>query len=788
MKKRVFKAIAIAILAFAILISVATIIAVATVKRSGSFETDELLFQAAKRETLTRFFANASNTPGEYVPIEIEVMTMGKEIKSYYTLDLISDYIKDGFIAVEDKEFYSHDGVNVRRTAMALFNHLFKIKNSFGASTITQQVIKNISGDNEQTVKRKILEIFRAVRIEERHTKDEILELYLNIVPLGENVVGVGMGARHYFGKEPSELLPHEAAVLISLANAPGAYNPHNNPERCIKKRNNVLYAMKTNGVIGDEEYESLLKKDLEVLDKETSDDGVYSWFVETVIEEASLDYSKKHDVTPETARLLLLASGYNVYTTQNVGVQKILDEYFENPDNFPKECASGLDFSMVVLDPISADLLGIVGSVGEKRGNLLVNHATVPHTPASAFKPLALYAPLIESGEITWSTVFDDVPIEFIGGTRPYPANSPNVYNGLTTVSYALALSKNTVAMRLYNLLGAERIYDNLKTNYDISLIRSEYNSRGEKVTDLAPSPLALGQLSRGVGLRKLTECYTAFSGDGVLSTGRSYYKITDSAGNIILQKSNDRKRIYSKETARIMNQLLMNVTDHGTAKSLNIAKMVDTAGKTGTSGGNLEKLFIGYTPYLAGGIRCSYNDSKTAVDGSAHLAAWDSVMSLLHRLYFGDHDDLIKSFSTQGLVYAPYCKDSGELFSDNCLLDPRGNRVEYGYFSPNHRPRELCKTHIVVDYDFETEAIAHDGCPVENLIKISLIKAPARAFPIEITVLDAEYVYRNIADGVPLGDSFDIPYFYYDLPEGEYVGIGGKKKQFNHSCYLHD
>ena len=201
-----------------------------------------------------------------------------------------------------------------------------------------------------------------------------------------------------------------------------------------------------------------------------------------------------------------------------------------------------------------------------------------------------------------------------------------------------------------------------------------------------------------------------------------------------------------------------------------------------------NLEKLFVGYTPYLAAGIRCSYNDLKTPVEGSSHLAVWDAVMTRLHELYFSEHDEIIKSFSTEGLVYASYCKDSGKLVSNNCILDPRGSRVEYGYFAPRNRPHELCKTHVAVEYDIETEAIAHSGCPSENLIKIALINAPQRSFPIEIIVLDADYVYRQVGEKFPLGDSFDIPYFYYALPEEEYVGVGSKKKQFNHSCYIHD
>ena len=296
---------------------------------------DERLFDAAGRGTLTRFYANASLNQGEYIPVEFGSMTMGNSIKSFYPIDEISVYLRDGFVAVEDKEFYSHDGVNLKRTALALFNHLFKLKDSFGASTITQQVIKNISGDSEVTVRRKLNEIFRALRIEDRHTKAEILELYLNIVPLGENIVGVGAGALHYFGKEPSELLPEEAAVLIGLTNAPSLYNPHNDPERCAQKRNIVLRSMLDDGVIGEAEYERAINSELSVLSREASEKSVYSWFTETVINDASEDYAKIHGIGKGAARVLLLASGYEIYTTQNIHVQTILEDYFEDPDNF---------------------------------------------------------------------------------------------------------------------------------------------------------------------------------------------------------------------------------------------------------------------------------------------------------------------------------------------------------------------------------------------------------------------------------------------------------------------
>ena len=790
MRKKVLIGIASGIVTLSILVFIGAIGASIYIGRTIDFEEDERLFYAAKSDTLTRFYANAGECGQEYLPVEIDAITMGEKLKSYYSLSEMPECLTRGTIAVEDKEFYDHSGVNFRRTVMAALNYIFKTDRGFGASTITQQVIKNISGDNARTAKRKLSEICRAIRIEETHTKDEILELYLNILPLGDNVIGVGMGALHYFGKEPADLLPEEAAVLIALANAPSLYSPYKNPEKCTVKRNTVLRVMEEEGVISTREYERALKTELNVLSDEKKQSNVYSWFVETVISEASCDYAKLHGISEQAARLILLASGYSIYTTQNIYLQSELDSYFSNLNNFPDEVCQGLDFSMVISDSDTADLLAIVASVGEKRANLITNHATAPHTPASTLKPLALYAPLIDSGEISWSTVFDDVPLEFIDGIRPYPANSPNVYNGLTTVKEALCTSKNTIAMRLYKILGAERIYDNLKNNFGFNIVCSEYNSRGHKITDLAPAPLALGQLSRGVSLRELTEAYTVFPSEGVLHDGRSYTRILDSSGRIVLEKAAKAKRIYKEETAAIMNQLLMNVTDHGTARSITLGNFVDTAGKTGTSGGNLEKLFVGYTPYLTAGIRASYNDSKTAVGtlSKTHLEIWNELMTKIHEEMLDKYSEKNRSFSVAGLEYVPYCKDSGQQFSESCMLDPRGSRIEYGYFTRDNKPYKLCNTHVEVYYDIETEGIAHDGCPRNSLVKIALIDVPWRAFPGEVIVADAEYVYRRMEKDTPLGDSFDVPYFHNSLLPDVYVGRGARKKQFNHACYLHD
>ena len=288
MRKKVIVGVTLSILVSSVLVLVGAIGLSMYIGGTVNFREDEHLFEAAKSDTLTRFYANAGEYGGEYLPVEISAITMGEKLKSCYSLTEISPYLIRGIISVEDKEFYDHAGVNFRRTLMAAFNHIFKMRKDFGASTITQQVIKNISGDNEHTAKRKLSEIFRAIRIEETHTKDEILELYLNILPLGDNVIGVGMGSLHYFGKEPKDLLPEEAAVLIALANAPSLYSPHSNPEKCIAKRNTILRVMAEDGILSTEEYEHALQAKLEVLSREESRANLYSWFIETVIAEAS--------------------------------------------------------------------------------------------------------------------------------------------------------------------------------------------------------------------------------------------------------------------------------------------------------------------------------------------------------------------------------------------------------------------------------------------------------------------------------------------------------------------
>lgn len=750
-----------------------------------NYEADERMFEASKVWEPTKFYArDLSLDTEEYV----EADSVGSVQRSVYPLDAISQELRDGFIAVEDKIFYEHRGVDWKRTLKAVCNYLFGGERRFGASTITQQVIKNISGDNDPTVTRKLTEILRAMHVESLYTKDEILELYLNVIPMGESIFGVGMASRAYFGKEPSELTPAECATLIGITNAPTAYSPYRNPEACIRKRNVVLSVMLSDGVIDSAEYDTAISSELVIKDKESFAQRSNSWFTETVMRDLIRDLSREYSVSESAAEIMLSGGGYSVYTTMDTRVQSALENFFENEANLSPEISHGLEYSMVVLDSNTGELRGIIGRAGEKKGNRLLNHATSPHTPASVLKPLSIYAPLIESGDISWSTVIDDVPISFVeseGEKRPYPANSPNVYSGLVTVKDAIRLSKNTVALKLCKRLGADRAYDGLIDRFGFTTLVDREKREGKIYTDRGIAAMALGQLTYGLPLTELTSAFNVFPSYGVYNRMRTYHTVTDTYGRVILESQPESKRVFTKETAEIMNKLLEHVVDSGTARSITLGERVSTAGKTGTSSGCRDKLFVGYTPYYTAGIWCGYESADRPVAGIApsHLEIWDTVMTEIHS-HLSDTD---REFSVDGLAYRPYCMDSGDIYTDACKLDVRGNRREYGYFTPYSTPRLGCTTHVTCYYDSVSKGIASHSCPTDDLVMISLLDISDRSFPVQVDIADAEYVLRNVSGYLPRPTDTSLPYFYYALDEGEYVGITGKRRQFNCACPDH-
>ena len=764
------------------LISVISIAFVAVYyKENVNVEYDEKLFGDEIGASSTAFYANGSYGGDEYVPVKIDLQ--GASRKIYYELDEISDYLIDGFIAVEDRGFYNHSGVDLKRTALAAIRYICGDKKTFGASTITQQLIKNISGDKEVTIRRKLSEILRAYSIEKNHTKSEIIEVYLNVIPMGNGIVGVGAASEIYFGKSPSDLTPSEAATLIGITNAPSAYDPYRCYEKCLQKRNRILNIMYSEGVIDYDDMIESTSLPLGVI--EDGGRGIDSWYIETVISDISRDYASKMKISESLARMLILSEGYSIYTTVDLRIQEILENAFSDIDSLSPEIKNGLNYSMIVIEPKSGNILGVIGGAGEKSANRILNRATTLITPASALKPIALYAPLIDSSEISWSTVFDDSPVEFkesSDGYSEYPHNSPNKYDGLITVKDALRYSKNTVAVRMCKMRGVDNVYKTLTEDYEFdTIVDSKVKESGTVMTDKAVAPMALGQLTNGISLRALTEAYTVFPNYGTKVKSRSYLYMLDKYGGVVLKNDIKEKQVFSDTTGKIMNQLLSEVVKSGTAKAIDIGEDIAVAGKTGTAGNNKEKVFVGYTPSLVSGIWCGYDDKRSMGKTTpSHLDVWSKVMNEIEVKCGFDQG---KRFNTDGLVYTSYCMDSGKKYSHNCIYDPRGCRMEYGYFSPNDNSfMQECDTHIIVNYDTENKGVAIICDEDKEYAKVSLIKITTRSFPKEVYITDAEYVYRDVSlKEISPTDKSNLPYFYNTLQDGEFVGISDKRIQFN-------
>jgi penicillin-binding protein 1A len=389
-----------------------------------------------------------------------------------------------------------------------------------------------------------------------------------------------------------------------------------------------------------------------------------------------------------------------------------------------------------------------------------------------------------------------DDVPLRFEkkqGGYTPWPGNSPAVYSGLTDIQDAVAYSKNTIAVRVLEKLGKERSYAYLTEKLGLgTLVAEEKEADGRILTDLAAAPLALGQLSHGVTLRALTNAYGALADGGVYHPSRSYSLVLDGNGNVLLENKERGERVFQRETACIMTKLLQGVTSYGTAKSISLDRLIDTAGKTGTSGENQDKWFVGYTPYYTAGIWRRYEDGMTAIPSelaSVHLEIWDEIMQRLHsRVMTGD--SAVRRFDTPIRVVArEYCKDSGMLPCETCRLDARSNRICKGYFTADNMPKETCTCHVAVLYDKKGGGVACAHCPGEQVEEVGMLLLPQRNFPVQVYVTDAQYGYRPL-EGETVTREKERPFFEHLIPPGQYIGItrSNDGRQFNAICPLHD
>ncbi len=625
----------------------------------------------------------------------------------------IPQYMKDAIVSIEDERFYSHKGFDLKRIMGAAISMVKKGDYSYGASTITQQLVKNLTGDDEVSVERKIQEIYRAIQIEKEFSKDEILELYLNTIYLSQQCNGVQSAANVYFGKDVSELTLAECASIAGITQYPSLYDPIVNPQNNKEKQEIVLAKMLELGKISQAEYEEAVSENLVFAQKENRDTVILSnsYFVDTVIEEVLQDLQEEKGYTRQVALKMLYSGGLKIYSTVDINVQQTLEEIYTDDENFPK--ASGdvqPESSAVVIDPETGNIVGLVGGRGEKTASRTLNRATgTLRQPGSTIKPIAVYAPAIEYGHITPNSTVVDGPITIDGWS---PRNAGGGYSGTVSVRTAVARSLNTVAVKVLDKITLDASYDFLQKNLGItSLVENE--ARDSKVyTDKAYPALALGGLTDGISVAEMCAAYVPFVSKGLYTKPTTYTKVENHRGEVILEKSSaDVKIAMSEQTAYQMTQLLQGVIRYGTgsAAKLNDSK-IPSAGKTGTTSNDNDRWFIGYTPYYVTAVWFGYDQPKSlgSIGYNPSIPLWRTIMNDIHEGKEG------KTFSMpSGMKTTAICSVSGMLATSACYNDVRGSKVTYSYAADNQLPTSACNVHKAYSMCTETNMLATAACP---------------------------------------------------------------------------
>ena len=633
----------------------------------------------------------------------------GTENREIISITEMPDYLPKAFIAIEDERFYDHSGVDIKRTGAATVTYLLHGgSSSFGGSTITQQLVKNLTQEKEKTWKRKVKEMARAFEIEKQLSKDQILELYLNLIFLGDQVYGVEIASNYYFSKSASELDLAECAFLAGINNAPNMYNPFSDDEdskALIKKRTIiVLNKMKELGKIENEqEYNEAIAKVEEGIEftKGSIVQNVYSYHTDAAILQIINDLMEKNDWTYEYAELYLKNGGFTIYTTQNTEIQNKMEEVSKqskymiaSKKNEGKTSQAG----MVLIDHKTGYVLGVIGGLGEKT-SMGWNRATqtVKQT-GSAMKTLAVLAPGIENGIITAATGFDDVPTSF--GTYN-PHNSGYVYKGLLTTRYAIESSQNIPMVKALQIIGPEKSIEFLKTAGITTLDDKKDNGLG----------LALGGLTNGISPLEVGVAYAAIANDGVYIEPTFYTKVVDSNGETILEAKQETRTIMSSAAAYVVKEILTQPVKGGTASFCSISGM-SVAAKTGTTNDNYDRWLCGFTPYYTAATWFGYDENETVRFSGNNPAGliWIDVMRAAHK---GLEGKTFASTRPDGVVTATVCRDSGLLVTEACKNDPRGNRAYTEYFVKGTVPTKQCDCHVEVEICTDTGLLANEHCP---------------------------------------------------------------------------
>lgn len=633
----------------------------------------------------------------------------GKENREWVDSDKIPDTLKNAVVAIEDERFYKHHGVDWVRTIGAVKGWLLG-GTQYGGSTITQQLIKNITADNDYSVKRKVNEIFRAFALEkEIDDKDRILVMYLNTIYLGYNSYGVQTAAMQYFDKDVSQLDLAESAVLAGLTNNPSIYDVYNYPEKVKERQETILAQMLDQKMISQEEYEAAVAEELNYRPYEEYQQEIkstYSYFTDEVIKDVINDLMTEKGYSRLVAENMVYSGGLNIYATIDTKVQNALDEVWANADNFPNPEKYGeIPQSAMVITDKQGNIVGIAGGRGEKTSSRGFSYASdARRQPGSSIKPLATYGPAMDAGIATPdTTVYDRALIQDAEG-NPWPMNDGKYPTGRAmTVKEGMTRSLNTISAQLLKQLTPQKSYEFMTQQLGFKLVDSRTNEDGTVQSDIDLAPLALGALTDGVTVREMAGGFSTFINDGVYGGTRTYTKVTDSEGNTIMENTpNTDKGFTNVRTDYYMLDCLQNVTAHGTAYGIQLDG-VETGGKTGTTTSNTDIWFCGITPKYSGAVWVGY-EHNYRLDGLYGRNAAEIWLAVMQKVHAGD-SGLVFDSHPQDFEEVTYCMDTGLLASGACRA---AGRAATGRFWKDKVPTETCShQNIENKYDFESMGV---------------------------------------------------------------------------------
>lgn len=635
----------------------------------------------------------------------------GKENREWVDSDKIPDTLKNAVVAIEDERFYKHHGVDWVRTIGAVKGWLLG-GTQYGGSTITQQLIKNITADNDYSVKRKVNEIFRAFALEkEIDDKDRILVMYLNTIFLGYNSYGVQTAAMQYFDKDVSQLDLAESAVLAGLTNNPSIYDVYNHPEKVKERQETILAQMLDQKMISQEEYEAAVAEELNYRPYEEYQQEIkstYSYFTDEVIKDVINDLMTEKGYSRLVAENMVYSGGLNIYATIDTKVQNALDEVWANADNFPNTEKYGeIPQSAMVITDKQGNIVGIAGGRGEKTSSRGFSYASdARRQPGSSIKPLATYGPAMDAGIATPdTTVYDRALIQDEEG-NPWPMNDGKYPTGRAmTVKEGMTRSLNTISAQLLKQLTPQKSYEFMTQQLGFKLVDSRTNEDGTVQSDIDLAPLALGALTDGVTVREMAGGFSTFINDGVYGGTRTYTKVTDSEGNTIMENTpNTDKGFTNVRTAYYMLDCLQNVTAHGTAYGIQLDG-VETGGKTGTTTSNTDIWFCGITPKYSGAVWVGY-EHNYRLDGLYGRNAAEIWLAVMQKVHAGD-SGLVFDSHPQDFEEVTYCMDTGLLASGACRA---AGRAATGRFWKDKVPTETC-SHQNIENKYDIESMGVDN-----------------------------------------------------------------------------